>query len=180
MAVTQALRDDLLKRTVFCALEINNFYHSFLLSQIKTVMSTKWFIFVFMVSLVSSKIGGVGAKAKGSRKKSFLLLSETKTSWCRAKNMEQSIEEEGCETKVIHNKACFGQCFSYYSPGTFPVRYALRKRTKYCDVCKPSLKSWTKVSLNCPGKKNSQVDKLVEMIYDCSCKRCGRDPKKQK
>ena len=143
-------------------------------------MNTKWFIFVFTVSLVSSTIDDVDAKAKGIRKRSFLLLPETKTSWCKATDIEQSIEETGCETIVIQNKACVGQCFSYYSPGTFPVRYASRKRTKYCDVCKPSLKSWTKVSLNCPGRKNSQVDKLVEMIYDCACKKCGRDLKKQK
>ena len=143
-------------------------------------MYTRWFILLFTLSLVSSKIGDVGAKAKGSRKNSFLLLPETKTSWCMATDIEQSIVEKGCETRVIQNKACVGQCFSYYSPGTFPVRYAARKRTKYCDVCKPSLKSWTKVSLKCPGKKNSQVDKLVEMIYACSCKKCGRDPKKQK
>ena len=148
--------------------------------QIKLIMSTKWFIFVFTVSLVSWKIDKVDAKAKGFRKKPFLLLPETKTSWCSATDIEQSIEEPGCETKVIQNKACVGQCFSYYSPGTFPMRYASRKRTKYCDVCKPSLKSWIKVSLNCPGKKNSQVDKLVEMIYECSCKKCGRDLKKQK
>ncbi|KAL9971087.1 hypothetical protein ACROYT_G023573 [Oculina patagonica] len=109
----------------------------------------------------------------------MLLLPDTKSSWCMATDIKQSIEEKGCETKVSKNKACVGQCFSYYSPGTFPVRYAARKRTKYCDVCKPSLKSWTKISLNCPGKKNSQVNKLVEKIYDCSCKRCGRDPKKQ-
>lgn len=143
-------------------------------------MSIKWFIFIFTVSLISLKIDDVDAKTKGSRKKSFLLLPETKTSWCSATDIEQPIEEKGCETKIIQNKACVGQCFSYYSPGTFPMRYASRKRTKYCDVCKPSLKSWTKVSLNCPGRKNSQVDKLVEMIYDCSCKKCGRDPKKQK
>ena len=143
-------------------------------------MSTKWFIFIFMVSLVSSKINHVDTKTKGTRKNSFLLLPETKTSWCMATEIEQSITEIGCETKVIPNKACVGQCFSYYSPGTFPMRYASRKRTKYCDVCKPSLKSWNKVSLNCPGRKNSQVDKLVEMIYECSCKKCGRDPKKQK
>ncbi|XP_078374497.1 neuroblastoma suppressor of tumorigenicity 1-like [Oculina patagonica] len=146
----------------------------------KPAMSTKWFILLFTLSLVISKIGEVDARAKGSRKKSMPPLPDTKSSWCMATDIEQSIEEKGCETKVIKNKACVGQCFSYYSPGTFPVRYAARKRTKYCDVCKPSLKSWTKISLNCPGKKNSQVDKLVEMIYDCSCKRCGRDPKKQK
>ena len=89
---------------------------------------------------------------------------------------DQSIREEGCEIIVIQIKACVGQRFSYYSTRTFPVRFA-RKRTKYYYFCKPSVKSWTRVSLKCPGKKHNQVDKLVEVIYACSCRKCSKGPK---
>ncbi|KAJ7393287.1 Borealin [Desmophyllum pertusum] len=135
-------------------------------------MCTKWFVLVFMLSLISLMISDVGAKPKGSRKKPVSLFpaGEKTTSWCNATDIEQSIREKGCEDKVIPNKACVGQCFSYYSPGTFPSK----RRMNYCDVCKPSLKSWTVVSLNCPGKKLPQVDKLVEMIYKCECEKCAK------
>ena len=89
---------------------------------------------------------------------------------------DQSIREEGCEIIVIQIKACVGQRFSYYSTRTFPMRFA-RKRTKYYYFCKPSVKSWTRVSLKCPGKKHNQVDKLVEVIYACSCRKCLKGPK---
>ena len=147
-------------------------------------MSVKWFVLTFMLVLFCSKTNHAGAKSdrklmKDARKKSLETLqhaSNLKTSWCMATDIEQSIQEEGCETKVIQNKACVGQCFSYYSPGTFPMRSA-RRRTKYCYFCKPSLKSWTKVSLECPGKEHNQVDKLVEVIYACSCRNCSKGPK---
>ena len=89
---------------------------------------------------------------------------------------DQSIREEGCEIIVVQIKACVGQRFSYYSTRTFPMRFA-RKRTKYYYFCKPSVKSWTRVSLKCPGKKHNQVDKLVEVIYACSCRNCSKGPK---
>ena len=51
-------------------------------------------------------------------------------------------------------KICIGQCFSYYAPGTRTRKDLTDKRVKYCDTCKPSLGSWTKVSLNCTGAKH--------------------------
>ena len=82
----------------------------------------------------------------------------------------------GLRNLVIQIKACVGQRFSYYSTRTFPMRFA-RKRTKYFYFCKPSVKSWIRVSLKCPGKKHNQVDKLVEVIYACSCRNCSKGPK---
>lgn len=148
-------------------------------------MCTKWFVLIFMLALDSLRINHVEAKGarklnKVARKKSLeTLYSGSKaSSWCKATVFEQSIRETGCETKIVQNKACVGQCFSYYSPETFPMRYASRRRRrKYCAVCKPSVKSWITVSLKCPGKNHNQVDKLVEMIYACSCKKCTKSLK---
>ena len=128
------------------------------------------FIFIF-VSLNSSS-----AREKSSRHSSLPLYNGVK-SWCRSVDIQQAIQEPGCETEVIQNKACVGQCFSYYTPGTHPRKDLSDKRMKYCDMCKPSLKSWTKISLNCPGNKHAQVDKLVEMIYSCTCQKCIKDLK---
>ena len=95
-----------------------------------------------------------------------------------ANNYERPIHSRGgyiVETIVIQNKVFVGQRFSYYSTRTFLMRFA-RKRTKYYYFCKPSVKSWTRVSLKCPGKKHNQVDKLVEVIYACSCRNCSKGP----
>ena len=74
-------------------------------------------------------------------------------------------------------RICIRQCFSYYAPGARPRKDLTDKRVKYCDTCKPSLRSWTKVSLNCPGAKHPHVDKLVEVIHDCTCQKCVKDSK---
>ena len=147
-------------------------------------MSVKWFVLTVIFALLCSKINHAGAKKgrkllKVALKKSLETLQHgpnSKRSWCMAEVFDQSILEEGCKTKVIKYKRCVGQCLSFYEPETFPMLFA-RRRTKYCYFCKPSLKSWTKVSLKCPGKEHNQVDKLVEVIYACSCKKCSKGQK---
>ena len=137
-------------------------------------MDAKRPAFVIMLLFVSLKISIT--HAKGARQ-AALPLSPEMRSWCKPIEIHQSIRERGCEAKVVQNKACVGQCFSYYSPGTHPRKDLSDKRMKYCDMCKPSLKSWTTVSLNCPGAKFPHVDKLVEIIYDCTCQKCTKDAK---
>lgn len=121
-------------------------------------------------------LNSVNAREKSPRLSSLPLYNGVK-SWCRSVEIQHSIQEQGCETKVIENRACMGQCFSYYAPGTHPRKDLSDKRMKYCDMCKPSLKSWTKVSLDCPGTNHGQVDKLVEIIYSCTCQKCIKDLK---
>ena len=89
----------------------------------------------------------------------------------RQKNLSKPIQEGGCEAKVIQNgrDLHWAVLLFLYSSGTRPRKDLTDKRVKYCDTCKPSLRSWTKVSLNCPGTKHPRVDKLVEVIYDCTC-----------
>ena len=130
---------------------------------------------ISILFLVSCNIGNT--REKSPRHSSLPLYPGVK-SWCKTVTIQQSLQEEGCEAKVIQNKACVGQCFSYYAPGTHPRKDLSDKRMKYCDMCKPSVKSWEKFSLNCPGAKHSQVDKLVEMIYDCTCQKCIKDVKR--
>ena len=145
----------------------------------KPTMKARWsalvLIFITLVLLETSK-----AKPKGKGKGfGYLTFSEQDqlSLPCKAEEFDQTIQEKGCEAKVIQNKICIGQCFSYYAPGTRPRKDLTDKRVKYCDTCKPSLRSWTKVSLNCPGAKHPHVDKLVEVIYDCTCQKCVRDSK---
>lgn len=145
----------------------------------KPTMKARWsalvFIFIPLVLLETSKAKPRG-KGKGFGYLTFSEQDELSLP-CKAEKIDQTIQEKGCEPKVIHNKICIGQCFSYYAPGIRPRKDLTNKRVKYCDTCKPSLRSWTKVSLNCPGAKHPHVDKLVEVIYDCTCQKCVRDSK---
>ena len=145
----------------------------------KPTMKARWsalvLIFITLVLLETSK-----AKPRGKGKGfGYLTFSEQDqlSLPCKAEEFDQTIQEKGCEAKVIQNKICIGQCFSYYAPGTRPRKDLTDKRVKYCDTCKPSLRSWTKVSLNCPGAKHPHVDKLVEVVYDCTCQKCVRESK---
>ena len=132
-------------------------------------MDSRTVAMFYIFTIVSLNI--VNAREKSPRLSSLPLYNGVK-SWCRSVEIQHSVQEPGCETEVIENRACMGQCLSYYAPGTHPRKDLSDKRMKYCDMCKPSLKSWTKVSLNCPGTNHGQVDKLVEIIYSCTCQKC--------
>ena len=137
-------------------------------------MDSRTLAMFYIFTILSLNI--VNTWEKSPRLSSLPLYNGVK-SWCRSVEIQHSVQEPGCETKVIENRACMGQCFSYYAPGTHPRKDLSDKRMKYCDMCKPSLKSWTKVSLDCPGTNHGQVDKLVEIIYSCTCQKCIKDLK---
>ena len=111
---------------------------------------------------------------KGSplpRMKSIQLFPKAR-SWCRAQDITQIVDHEGCTEKKIRNKFCIGQCFSYASPDVLPSGSGIR--LNYCDSCQPTKTNWIKVNLDCPNHAKG-VDKLVEIILECKCKDCRRN-----
>ncbi|TRY86032.1 hypothetical protein DNTS_029365 [Danionella cerebrum] len=82
-----------------------------------------------------------------------LALFPDKSAWCEAKNITQIVGHDGCMARSVHNRVCLGQCFSYSVPNTFPQ---------------------STESL-CEGALVPRVDKLVELIRDCSCQSCSRE-----
>ncbi|CAK9295094.1 unnamed protein product [Gordionus sp. m RMFG-2023] len=81
----------------------------------------------------------------------------------------------GWGKKIITNKVCVGQCFSYSIPRTIPEIPGDRM-LHYCDSCRPVNFTWEKISLeiNEPdlNTEEKSMDILVELIHDCSCQSC--------
>ena len=100
-------------------------------------------------------------------------LFPLRKSWCKATEIEQVVQVNGCDAQRVKNKACVGQCYSYHLPGTLPRDNIPEESLRYCDWCRPSLKTWRKVSLKCPRLRSPQVDKLVEIILECACQKCS-------
>ena len=90
--------------------------------------------------------------------------------WCRTKPFNMSVDIPDCQRKIVPNNFCYGQCLSYYLPGTSNIMAGLP--TMQCRVCAPVHVQWKKVLLNCPRQaenkfkvKRIQVLSLCERIY---------------
>lgn len=106
-----------------------------------------------------------------------LALFPDKSAWCEAKNITQIIGHSGCKPHSIQNRACLGQCFSYSVPNTFPQQ---TESLVHCDSCVPVQIQWEVVTLECPGNEEMPyVDKLVELILQCSCQSCNTEPNQE-
>lgn len=140
-------------------------------NQVILLVSSLWLLLVLMTDARPNKAISQRPKGKNSRMKTIALFPKAR-SWCRAQEIGQIIEHEGCTPKKITNNFCIGQCFSYASPDILPSETELR--LKYCDSCQPTKRNWVKVNLECPGQPNG-VDKLVEMVLECKCKDCRRN-----
>ncbi|XP_011935763.1 PREDICTED: neuroblastoma suppressor of tumorigenicity 1-like isoform X2 [Cercocebus atys] len=100
----------------------------------------------------------------------IFLLFPDKSAWCEAFFFTQIVGHSGCEAKSIQNRACLGQCFSFFFPNTFPQS---TESLVHCDSCMPAQSMWEIVTLECPGHEEvPRVDKLVEKILHCSCQAC--------
>ena len=89
-----------------------------------------------------------------------------KLDWCKTQPLKQTIDEEGCLSRTIINRFCYGQCNSFYIP-----RHIYKEEGAFqsCSTCKP--KSFTTVSyvLICPGQTPSTRKKLVKRVKQCHC-----------
>ncbi|XP_071377734.1 gremlin-1-like [Centroberyx affinis] len=89
-----------------------------------------------------------------------------KLDWCKTQPLKQTIYEEGCLSRTIINRFCYGQCNSFYIP-----RHIYREDSAFqsCSTCRP--KSFTTVTytLICPGQTPSTRKKRVQRVKQCRC-----------
>ncbi|KAG7259064.1 hypothetical protein CRUP_026596 [Coryphaenoides rupestris] len=67
-----------------------------------------------------------------------LLVTERrylKRDWCKTQPLKQTIHEEGCVSRTIINRFCYGQCNSFYIPRH--VRREEEGAFQSCSFCKP-------------------------------------------
>lgn len=86
--------------------------------------------------------------------------------WCKTQPLKQTIHEEGCLSRTIINRFCYGQCNSFYIP-----RHVYQDGSAFqsCSACKPKTFSTVTYTLFCPGQTPSTRRKRVQRVKQCRC-----------
>ncbi|XP_008283172.1 gremlin-1a [Stegastes partitus] len=86
--------------------------------------------------------------------------------WCKTQPLKQTIREEGCLSRTIINRFCYGQCNSFYIPRHM---YQDGNAFQSCSACKPKTFSTVTYTLFCPGQTPSTRKKRVQRVKQCRC-----------
>lgn len=129
---------------------------------------------------------------KSSKNALFVTRKEyLKKDWCKTEPLVQRIREDGCLTRNIINRFCYGQCNSFYIPKSpkrsFGGRGAKRPKRLWnsldefepedltgaafrsCAFCKPRKFTWITVTLRCPDMVPQIRRKKIQRIKQCKC-----------
>ncbi|XP_061668296.1 gremlin-1a [Syngnathoides biaculeatus] len=86
--------------------------------------------------------------------------------WCKTQPLKQTIHEEGCLSRTIINRFCYGQCNSFYIPRHI---YQDGNAFESCSACKPKTFSTVTYTLVCPGQTPGTRKKRVQRVKQCRC-----------
>lgn len=124
---------------------------------------------------------------KSSKNALYITRKEyLKKDWCKTEPLIQRIKEEGCLTRTIINRFCYGQCNSFYIPkgpsrrrrnnarrfkpnGDFEDEDLTGAMFKSCAFCKPKKFAWISVTLRCPSMVPAIRRKRIQRIKQCRC-----------
>lgn len=124
---------------------------------------------------------------KSSKNALYITRKEyLKKDWCKTEPLIQRIKEEGCLTRTIINRFCYGQCNSFYIPkgpsrrrrnnarrfksnGDFEDEDLTGAMFKSCAFCKPKKFAWVSVTLRCPSMVPQLRRKRIQRIKQCRC-----------
>lgn len=122
---------------------------------------------------------------KSSKNALYITRKEyLKRDWCKSEPLVQRIREEGCLTRTIINRFCYGQCNSFYIPKSpkrkrrhptdslshdFEDEDLTGPAFKSCSFCKPKKFTWITVTLRCPSLEPQLRRKRIQRIKQCKC-----------
>ncbi|XP_040920639.1 gremlin-1a [Toxotes jaculatrix] len=92
--------------------------------------------------------------------------------WCKTQPLKQTIHEEGCLSRTIINRFCYGQCNSFFIPRHI---YQDGNAFESCSACKPKTFSTVTYTLFCPGQTPSTRKKRVQRVKQCRCTTIDKD-----
>lgn len=89
-----------------------------------------------------------------------------KSDWCKTQPLRQTVSEEGCRSRTVLNRFCYGQCNSFYIP-----RHIRKEEGSFqsCSFCKPKKFTTMMVTLNCPELQPPTKKKRVTRVKQCRC-----------
>ncbi|XP_051900208.1 gremlin-1-like isoform X1 [Pristis pectinata] len=85
--------------------------------------------------------------------------------WCKSHPLIQTLKEDGCISRTVINRFCYGQCNSFYIPsheyGGEPFRS--------CSFCKPKKFNTVTVTFNCPSLHPPSKRRRIQLVKECRC-----------
>lgn len=93
-----------------------------------------------------------------------IMPSDVNRSSCRSALFKERITEPGCDSKLVYNRFCYGQCMSFYVP-QFP-----HAGFRICNACVPVSTQKRFIQLKCPGRKNKVHRKEILLVKSCRCR----------
>ncbi|KAM6217444.1 gremlin-2 [Rhynchocyon petersi] len=89
-----------------------------------------------------------------------------KSDWCKTQPLRQTVSEEGCHSRTLLNRFCYGQCNSFYIP-----RHVRRQEESFqsCAFCRPQRVTSVLVELQCPGLDPPFRLKKIQKVKQCRC-----------
>ncbi|CAM2111444.1 unnamed protein product [Caretta caretta] len=89
-----------------------------------------------------------------------------KSDWCKTQPLRQTVSEEGCISRTIINRFCYGQCNSFYIP-----RHVKKDEESFqsCAFCKPQKVTSFTVELECPELDPPFRLKKIQKVKQCRC-----------
>lgn len=89
-----------------------------------------------------------------------------RTDWCKTQPLKQTLREEGCLSRTIVNRFCYGQCNSFFIP-----RHVYQDGSAFqsCSACRPKTFSTVSYTLFCPGQTPHTRVKKVQRVKQCRC-----------
>ncbi|KAI1240811.1 hypothetical protein IHE44_0009254 [Lamprotornis superbus] len=87
-----------------------------------------------------------------------------KSDWCKTQPLRQTVSEEGCISRTIINRFCYGQCNSFYIP-----RHVKKEEESFqsCAFCKPHKVTSSTVQLECPELDPPFRLKKIQKVKQC-------------
>uniref|UniRef100_A0A8C3VKH0 Gremlin 2, DAN family BMP antagonist n=1 Tax=Catagonus wagneri TaxID=51154 RepID=A0A8C3VKH0_9CETA len=89
-----------------------------------------------------------------------------RSDWCKTQPLRQTVHEEGCHSRTVLNRFCYGQCNSFFIPrpgggslGSF----------QSCAFCRPQRAAALLVELQCPGRDPPFHLRKIQKVKQCRC-----------
>ncbi|XP_048843920.1 gremlin-2-like [Brienomyrus brachyistius] len=127
-------------------------------------------------SIPSPYKGGSNTSVQRGRKQEVLASSQEalvvterkylRRDWCKTQPLRQTVAEEGCRSRTVINRFCYGQCNSFYIP-----RHIRKEQEAFqsCAFCRPHKFTTLTVELDCPDLQPSFRHRKIQRVKQCRC-----------
>ncbi|XP_051741343.1 gremlin-2-like [Ctenopharyngodon idella] len=89
-----------------------------------------------------------------------------KSDWCKTQPLRQTISQEGCRSRTVIERFCYGQCNSFYIP-----LYVKKEQESFqsCAFCRPHRFTSLTVELDCPDLQPPVRYRKIQRVKQCRC-----------